>query len=268
MLYGSVADQILRRTTVPVLLVPSIAEHTWPTDGPLSLLIPLDGSDLAAEALQSAELLTDAFGAKVTLLRVVQPLVYPLYGEGYAYIPYDEDAEIAEAQQYLDDEAVHLGDLGLRIDTTVKLGDPARVIGEVARERDVDAIVMATHGSGGLSRLILGSVATGTLRHTTAPLLLVRPTATGAAESPGGRASSDASTSNEEAVREQNVTVSGDPTLSVHLHASELELIEHSLQALGHAPGYNDAAVRAARNLAGRLRASDGIETSEPVTSH
>ena len=38
--------------------------------------------------------------------------------------------------------------------------EPARVIGETARERNVDVVVMATHGSGGLSRLLLGSVAT------------------------------------------------------------------------------------------------------------
>src|SRR6185437_9541673 len=71
MLYGSVADQVLRRTTIPVLLVPSIVEHAWPAQGPLSLLIPLDGSALAAEALQSAELLTESFGAKLTLLQIV-----------------------------------------------------------------------------------------------------------------------------------------------------------------------------------------------------
>jgi hypothetical protein len=141
------------------------------------------------------------------------------------------------------------------------------MIGEVARERDVDAIVMATHGSGGLSRLILGSVATGTLRHTTAPLLLVRPTTTHASESPGGGAASNASMASQEAVREQNVTASGDPTLSVHLRASELELIEHSLQILGHAPGNNDVDVRAARDLAVRLRASAVTENCEPVST-
>jgi nucleotide-binding universal stress UspA family protein len=267
MLYGSVADQILRRTTVPVLLVPSIVEHAWPAEGPLSLLIPLDGSELAAEALQTAELLTDAFGAKVTLLRVVQPLVYPLYGEGYAYVPYDEDAEIAEAQRYLDAEAVRLADLGLRVDTAVKVGDPSRVIGEVARGQDVDAIVMATHGSGGLSRLILGSVATGTLRHTTAPLLLVRPSAEGSAIAQSGESVGDASRARRGTAFESTASGSNDPTMSVHLRASELELIEHSLRALGHAPGYDYGHVQVARTLADRLEASALVDVGEPVTS-
>ena len=69
MLYGSVADQILRRASVPVLLVPSIVEHAWPTLGPRRILVPLDGSEFAAEALQAAELLTETLGADLTLLR-------------------------------------------------------------------------------------------------------------------------------------------------------------------------------------------------------
>ncbi len=170
MLYGSVADQILRRATTPVLLVPSIVEHAWPADGPLSLLIPLDGSELAAEAMQSACLLTDLFGARLTLLRAIQPIPYPLYGDGYAYIPFNEEAEVAEARRYLDDQATRLSGDVANVETEVVLGEPARVIGEVAREKDVDVVVMATHGHGGLSRVILGSVATATLRHTTAPL--------------------------------------------------------------------------------------------------
>ena len=44
------------------------------------------------EALQSAELLTEVFGSRLTLLHVIQPPAYPLYGEGYAYVPFDEDA--------------------------------------------------------------------------------------------------------------------------------------------------------------------------------
>jgi nucleotide-binding universal stress UspA family protein len=185
MLYGSVADQILRHATIPVLLVPSVVEHAWPADGPLSLLVPLDGSELAAEALPPADLLTELFGARLTLLGVVQPMPYPLYGAGYAYVPYGLDAEVAEARGYLDDRAMRLSGDGARVETEVVVGEPARVIGEVARGRDVDVVVMATHGHGGLSRVILGSVATATLRHTTAPLLLVRPVAVGVAEPPG-----------------------------------------------------------------------------------
>ena len=177
MLYGSVADQILRRATIPVLLVPSMVEHAWRAEGPLSLLVPLDGSELAVEALPSADLLVESTGSRLTLLRVIQPATYPLYGEGYAYIPFDEEAELAAARRYLEAQAARLRERGRSVSIEVAVGDPARVIGKMAHDKDVDVIVMATHGHGGLSRLILGSVATATLRQTTAPLLLVRPSA-------------------------------------------------------------------------------------------
>jgi nucleotide-binding universal stress UspA family protein len=267
MLYGSVADQILRRATIPVLLVPSIVEHAWPADGPLSLLVPLDGSELAAEALQPAELLTESFGSRLTLLRVVQPPAYPLYGDGYVYIPYDEGAEVADARQYLEDQADRLGDGGRPVGIQVAVGEPSRVIGEIAREQDVDVIVMATHGNGGLSRLILGSAATATLRHTTAPLLLVRPVATRQAEpmSSGPQGTGSAvSTGSCQGVTAEG---SGDSTATVRLSASDLELIDHSLKALGYAPGYDYSHVLEARALADRLKRSARADVGEPVAA-
>ena len=52
--YGSVADRVLRRASVPALLVPANCERQWPADGPLHVLVPLDGSDFAQEALTQA----------------------------------------------------------------------------------------------------------------------------------------------------------------------------------------------------------------------
>jgi len=67
-------------------------------DRPLSVLVPLDGSELAEEALQAADLLAGSSNAHLTLLRVVEPPTYPIYGDGYAYIPFDEDTEIRVCQ--------------------------------------------------------------------------------------------------------------------------------------------------------------------------
>ena len=175
MLYGSVGDRVLRHATVPVLLVPSIVSHPWSSDRPLSLLVPLDGSELAGEALLSAELLAETFESRVTLLQVIQAPTDPLYGEGYVYVPYDDGAEIADARQYLDGLAAGLAATLEVVETKVAVGEPARTIAEAAREAGADVIVMATHGHGGLRRLILGSVATSTLHQSTVPLLLLRP---------------------------------------------------------------------------------------------
>jgi nucleotide-binding universal stress UspA family protein len=205
--------------------------------------------------------LTEACGSRVTLLQVVQPPTYPLYGDGYTYIPFDEDAELAEARAYLERQAARLGGRGEPVNTVVQVGEPARVIGEIARAQDVDVVVMATHGNGGLSRLILGSVATGTLRHTTAPLLLVRPTAVAHAQPLPER----------DAVADQSLTTghrageSQEPAVTLRVSLEELELVERGLKALGYAPGYDYGHVLAARALADRLRALAQAEVGEAV---
>jgi nucleotide-binding universal stress UspA family protein len=58
----------------------------------------------------------------------------------------------------------------------VEVGPPIAILVDYAREHEMDLIAMATHGRGGLARLLLGSVATGVLQRAGTPLLLVRPT--------------------------------------------------------------------------------------------
>jgi nucleotide-binding universal stress UspA family protein len=267
MLYGSVADQVLRRATVPVLLVPSIVEHAWPAEGPRLLLLPLDGSGLATEAFASATLLAEPFDSQLALLHVVPPMPHPVPGEGYAYASCGEDAEVAEAQRYLDNRATRFARCGVSVSTSVVVGDPARVIGEVAREQNADVVVMATHGRGGLSRLMLGSVATATLRHTTVPLLLVRPSTAHAAE-PASTTSHDLSSpQGGTAMPLSTLDQPVDRVVSVQLSDADLELIDHSLRSLGHAPGYDYGHVLAARALADRLRHSSPLAPGEPIAS-
>jgi nucleotide-binding universal stress UspA family protein len=267
MLYGSVADQILRRATVPVLLVPSIVEHAWPTEGPKRMLVPLDGSEFATEALQAAALLTDTRGADLTLLSVVQPVPYPLYGDGYAYVPYDEDAEVSDARQYLEDQATRLREGGHTVTVEVSVGEPSRIIGEIARDRGMDLVVMATHGTGGLGRVILGSVATGTLRHTTAPLLLVRPSAAAQAEPLDNTSSKTASGTGTAQPQAMTLNAGDGEARNVQLSVVELELIERGLRALAYAPGYDYGHIQDARALAERLHRAMQAEAGRPVVS-
>ena len=181
-IYGSVADDVLRRAEVPVLLVPPMLDHAWPTDRPLTVLVPLDGSTLAEAALESANLLAEGLGARLHLLQVVQPPTYPLYGDGYVYIPFDDEAERANARQYIEQQAAKLAGRGRPATFEVAVGSPDVVIARTAAEQQADVIAMATHGRGGLARLVLGSVATGTLRRSHVPLLLTRPVGLGQTE--------------------------------------------------------------------------------------
>jgi nucleotide-binding universal stress UspA family protein len=181
-IYGSVADDVLRHAEVPVLLVPSMLDHAWPTDRPLTVLVPLDGSTLSETAIESAGLLAEGLGARLHLLQVLQPPTYPLYGEGYVYIPFDDEAERANARQYLEEQAKKLAARGIEASIEVAVGSPDLVIARTAAEQQADVIAMATHGRGGLARLVLGSVATGTLRRAHVPLLLTRPVGLGQTE--------------------------------------------------------------------------------------
>jgi nucleotide-binding universal stress UspA family protein len=174
-IYGSVADDVLRHAEVPVLLIPPTIDHAWPADRALAILVPLDGSELAEDALRSAERLADLPGARLHLLHVIEPARYPLAGEGYVYVPFDDEAERADAQAYLDDLVIRLERGGIPATSQVAMGMPTTVIPRVAGECGADVIAMATHGRGGLARLVLGSVATGTLQRTHVPVLLTRP---------------------------------------------------------------------------------------------
>lgn len=174
-LYGSVADQVLRHTTVPVLLVPAAREAAWPEDRPVRVLLALDGSPLALKALGPTTEIAGALGAEATLLRVVDeaPLRTRVHAPRVAEA--DLRAEVADAQAYLEAAAEGLGTETRVVTIHVAIGDPASGIAATARRLNVDLIAIATHGRGGLARLVMGSVATETLRQATVPVLLVRP---------------------------------------------------------------------------------------------
>jgi nucleotide-binding universal stress UspA family protein len=266
MVYGSVTDQVLRQATVPVLVVPSVVDHPWTADRPLSLLVPLDGSELAEEALAMVDFLATG-EPRVTLLRIVEPPAYSVYGAGYTYVPFDEEAEVAAASEYLETQVSRLRDRGWQARSKVTVSPPGGTIADIAREQQADLIVMATHGRGGLSRLLLGSTATNTLRQATVPLLLTRPVALHRAD----RAPEPplAATTGEPVVGADTTppaaAAESAPTVAIRLSALDLELIEHGLKALSYAPGYDYGAILAAQALARRLARTAKPEAGEPV---
>jgi nucleotide-binding universal stress UspA family protein len=176
-LYGSVADEVLRRVPVPVLLVSAVCTEMWAEDQPLRVVVPLDGSDLAAEVLGPARDLAVTLGSELLLLAVVEPIVlYP-----YRHLEAIGDvAELQEAQarQYLDKVATELRATDApAVSTRIVRGDAAAEICSVAREVGAGAIAMATHGRSGMARLLLGSVATRMLHQSSVPVLIYRPVA-------------------------------------------------------------------------------------------
>jgi nucleotide-binding universal stress UspA family protein len=178
---GSVADRLVRHLDVPMLVLRPLAGRGAPTASQMRrIVVPLDGSPLAEAALEPAAQFAGVLGAGLTLYRAIlqaAPLLLPYPGvavmpEQVALTPVLEE----EATRYLEALAARLRARGLQVDTAVELaGDPVAAISTWAERHGADLIAMATHGHGGTTRLLLGSVADKLLRSAEVPLLLFRP---------------------------------------------------------------------------------------------
>jgi nucleotide-binding universal stress UspA family protein len=170
--HGSVADDLVRHASVPVLLVPAASAPSWPTQSP-RIGVPLDGSELAARALGPALGLAGALGGSLLLLSVVDPGPSAV-AAATGLARYDLGPGQEAAGAYLDDVASGLREDGWTVATRTAIGTPASTIADLAVAEQVDVIVISTHGSGGLTRLFLGSVATGVIQRAQVPVLVVR----------------------------------------------------------------------------------------------
>jgi nucleotide-binding universal stress UspA family protein len=180
---GSVADYLIRTLEVPVLLVRPRESEPGSARPAASgqILVPLDGSPLAEEALDPAIALARAWNVDLALLQVVRPVL--LSADPALPLPlpsaFDEDLTTmwrTQAQDYIDDIVEKLHEQGIRATGAASLGwYTADSILEAARPERVAAIVIATHGRGGLRRLALGSVADKVVRGADVPVLVYRP---------------------------------------------------------------------------------------------
>jgi nucleotide-binding universal stress UspA family protein len=174
-LYGSVADEVLRRAEIPVVLLPPAAAPELADKRPLRILVPLDGSRLAEAALGPACVWAQRLNAELILLQVV---LWPPYvsSDAAKLLQLDPAAMVATAEQYLNEVARRRRAETIQVRCRAVLGRPVpTIITRVAFEEAVDLIAMSTHGRSGLARLVLGSVATGMVQRTDVPLLVVRP---------------------------------------------------------------------------------------------
>jgi len=143
------------------------------------ILVPLDGSALAEQALPLAIELARRARAELILLQVAVPLVK--YVPGLSPFNRPPPSSIAfpdvlreQAQQQLTATINRYGTREVAITPVVMFGYPAETIVDAAIARQTDLIVMATHGYSGLRRWALGSVADKVLHASPVPLLLVR----------------------------------------------------------------------------------------------
>jgi nucleotide-binding universal stress UspA family protein len=178
---GSVADAMIRGSSVPVLLVrPEENPSPLPVlENLRQILVPIDGSPLAEAILDPAKELASLAGAELMLVQVIQPLAPPLEGPIAPPLRFDEELTSLrrkEAADYLRDLAEECMESGVKAAYSASLGrNVADTILGLAESPTVGLIAIATHGRGGLKRLALGSVADKLVRAAPRPILVYRP---------------------------------------------------------------------------------------------
>jgi nucleotide-binding universal stress UspA family protein len=175
---GSVADQLMRRLHLPILLVRPGSAAAAPA--PLRrILVTLDGSPFAERAIDAAVALGKGFDAEYALLMVVEPPLPIADPSGLMVIPAGANSEkqLREAAtKYLDGLALRMRKDGLRVTThpVEATGAAATIIAQTEALK-ADLVAIASHGAGGFERLVVGSVADKVIRGSTHPTFVVRP---------------------------------------------------------------------------------------------
>ena len=184
---GSVADRLLHTVSNPVLIVRASAAEVVPAEV-RTILVPLDGSDLAELSLEHASNLAAALDAGVSLVRTSHTRQYyrshvagPAVATGQSPESWINDLvgdDADEATNYLIQMQRRLAAERPEIDRVETLhllhDSPAQAIIDRTGVQPT-LVVMTSHGRGGLGRMLLGSVTDRVVRHSNAPVLVIRP---------------------------------------------------------------------------------------------
>lgn len=181
-LMGSVATKVLHSTKVPLLLLrqgeasPAVISSNLKT-----VVVPLDGSELAEQALAHAELLAKTLGLGVLIVRATPTLAefYGPLGADSSYVPADLfEVMEKDALAYLSAKAGELRSRGVAdVRSKHMAGQPASSILDLVRDTPGCLVAITTHGRSGFGRWVLGSVADRLVSHSDAPVLVIRPRA-------------------------------------------------------------------------------------------
>jgi nucleotide-binding universal stress UspA family protein len=171
---GSVAEKVVRHASVPVVTVASKREGYRDNPGYRNILAAYDFSVHSREATSRARVLAKLYGARLTVLYVIEQEIHPGYYETW-------QRSIAEAMPRIVEDARKsllevLGEEGLDdVDVRVEVGDgdgrAHRDITRFAKEREIDLIVMGTYGLSGVEHMLLGSTTERVVRIAPCPVL-------------------------------------------------------------------------------------------------
>jgi len=140
-----------------------------------TVLVPIDFSDYSKNALKYAATFAKQFNAKIFLIYVVEPMIYPAdFSMGQVAIPSMDLDLRTRAEEELKSLSKNFIDRSLSVETIIKTGKPFVEINETAKEVNADLIIIATHGHTGVEHLLFGSTAEKVVRKAPCPVLTLR----------------------------------------------------------------------------------------------
>jgi len=171
--YGSVAERVLRQAPCATSIISSRA--MLEEQGCKSILVPLDGSELAEQALEPGRILAAAMGAHLHLLRITTPTHQMLETTSMKEV-FDgiEDKETQDAEAYLRAVYADTPDDHVFIKVETSEGSVAAGIIDYVEKNGINMIVMSSHGRTGLRRWVYGSVAEKVLRSACCATMIMR----------------------------------------------------------------------------------------------
>jgi nucleotide-binding universal stress UspA family protein len=136
------------------------------------IVVGVDGSPAADEAVREAVELAEATGAAIVFVSTFAPV--NVYGEPFFHATATEYDELPAAREAASGAVVVAERAGVSAETEVVEGNAASEILHVAEQREADLIVVGSRGLGGLSSAFLGSVSRWLLSHAPIPVLVVK----------------------------------------------------------------------------------------------
>jgi nucleotide-binding universal stress UspA family protein len=163
-LVGSVTARVIGYSQRDVLVVPDDT-HV----GFQRVLVATDGSKQCRPAVEKAIDFSQSYGGEISVVSIVD-----VPAEFYAEAPQVVEDMIHKAKIYVEEVKKQAEASGVKAEAFVKEGEAYQAIVDLAKERDVNIIVMGSHGRTGLKRLLMGSVAEKVIGYAPCPVLVTR----------------------------------------------------------------------------------------------
>jgi len=171
-LLGSVTEEVVRRSICPVLTIRK-QKKVYLMPSVHKILVPIDFSDASKKLVDLAAEFALKLDAKLTLMHVVDIEFYPYYGLTEDPVRLIERNMIDIAMDKLNDTVEMLRDQGVRANWETDTGRTVRVVNEYAERKEIDLILVGSHGRSGFDRLMLGSISEKVLRSAPCPVMIM-----------------------------------------------------------------------------------------------